>query len=166
MACPSKTASACLRSFEIWLERYADLGTGPVQQHPCIGLLNPQNVTHLLRGAALDVTKNQHQPLVLRQRLDGVLELLACLAGQEPMLRRGSQVLRRMGPMASIWRSSSPTPSATAAVRERKRIESSTGSEIRVQHYAVTGLARIESGEGLVDRTHREVLGLRRDIVP
>jgi len=66
----------------------------------------------------------------------------------------------------SSYRSSSPTPSAAAAVRERKRIESSTGSEIRVQHDAVTGLAQIESGEGLVDRTHREVLGLRRDIVP
>jgi len=61
-----------------------------VQQHPRIGLLKPESVTHLLRGAALDVTKNQHQPLVLGQRLDGALEVLACLLGEEPTLRRGS----------------------------------------------------------------------------
>ena len=96
--------AAGLRSFEIWLERHADLGTGPVQQHSYIGLLNPQNVTHFLRGTALDVTQDQYQPLVLGQRCDGVLEVLACLAGQEPMLRRGSQVLLRMGPMARLGR--------------------------------------------------------------
>ncbi len=39
-------------------------------------------------------------------------------------------------------------------------------SEIRVQHDAVAGLARFKAGEGLVDTAHREVLGLRRDIVP
>src|SRR5262249_9105525 len=42
----------------------------------------------------------------------------------------------------------------------------SNGSEIRVQHDAVTGLARFESGEGLVDLAHRIVLRLRRDFVP
>jgi hypothetical protein len=54
-----------LSSSEIWLERHANLGTGPVQQHPHIGLLKPESVTHLLRGAALDITQNQYQPLVL-----------------------------------------------------------------------------------------------------
>ena len=93
-----------LRSFEIWLERHAGLGTSAVQQHPYIGLVNSQGVGHFLRGAALDITKNQHPSLVLGQCCDGVLELLACLAGQEPMLRRGSQVLRRMGPMARLGR--------------------------------------------------------------
>src|SRR5688500_13715640 len=39
-------------------------------------------------------------------------------------------------------------------------------SKIRVQHDAVTGLARFESGEGLVDIAHREMLGLRRYVVP
>ena len=53
-----------------------------------------------------------------------------------------------------------------AVIRERKRSESSTGSEIGVQHDAVAGLARVKSGEGLVDRAHREVLGLRPNIVP
>ncbi len=42
----------------------------------------------------------------------------------------------------------------------------SSGSAIRLQHEAVTGLACCESGEGLVDMAHREVLGLRRDLVP
>jgi len=40
------------------------------------------------------------------------------------------------------------------------------GSEIRVQHDAVAGLAGFKPGEGLVDFTHREVLGLRCDVVP
>ena len=39
-------------------------------------------------------------------------------------------------------------------------------SAIRIQHDAVPGLACFKSGEGLVDLAHREVLGLRRDIVP
>src|SRR5262249_30031636 len=42
----------------------------------------------------------------------------------------------------------------------------SNGSEIRVQHDAVTGLARFKSGEGIVDLAHRIVLRLRRDLVP
>jgi hypothetical protein len=36
----------------------------------------------------------------------------------------------------------------------------SCGSEIRIQHDAVTGLACFKSGEGLVDLAHWEVLGL------
>jgi hypothetical protein len=39
-------------------------------------------------------------------------------------------------------------------------IRCSNGSEIRIEHDAVTGLASFKSGEGLVDLTHREVLGL------
>ena len=69
----SETASAGLRSFEICLECRAHLDAGPVQQHPCIRLLEPESVAHLLRGAALNVTENQHQPLVLGQRLDRAL---------------------------------------------------------------------------------------------
>src|SRR5262245_21726003 len=42
-------------------------------------------------------------------------------------------------------------------------IQWSSGSEICIQHDAVTRLAGLESGEGLVDLAHREVLGLRRD---
>src|SRR5260370_22296604 len=41
-----------------------------------------------------------------------------------------------------------------------------TGSETRVQHDAVTGLAGFKPAEGLVDMAHREVLGLRRDLAP
>src|SRR6202162_2938364 len=37
--------------------------------------------------------------------------------------------------------------------------------EIRVQDDPVTGLAGGKSGEGLVDLAHREVLGLRQDIM-
>ncbi len=75
-----------------------------MQQHPDISLLKPESVTHLLRGAALDVTQNQHQPLVLGQRRDGALEVLACLLGQEPALRRGSEVGRRVRPAARLGR--------------------------------------------------------------
>ena len=89
---------------EIWLEHRAHLGPGPVQQHPGIRLLKPESVTHLLRRAALDVTQNQHQPLVLGQRCDGALEVLTCLLGQEPALRRGSQVGRRVRPAARLGR--------------------------------------------------------------
>src|SRR5689334_9092105 len=39
-------------------------------------------------------------------------------------------------------------------------------SEIRVQYDAIAGLAGFKPGEGLVDFAHREVLGLRRDVVP
>ena len=46
------------------------------------------------------------------------------------------------------------------------RIRRSSGSEIRIQHDAVAGLARFKPGEGLVDIAHREVLVLRRDVVP
>jgi len=42
----------------------------------------------------------------------------------------------------------------------------SSGSAIRVQHDTVTGLASFKLGKGLVDIAHREVLGLRRDMVP
>src|SRR5258706_10930954 len=42
----------------------------------------------------------------------------------------------------------------------------SSRSEIRVKHDTVTRLACFKSGKGLVDIAHREVLGLRRDIVP
>src|SRR5262245_17094110 len=42
----------------------------------------------------------------------------------------------------------------------------SGGSEVRVQHDAVTGLAGLQAGESFVDLTHREVLGLRRHVVP
>ena len=42
----------------------------------------------------------------------------------------------------------------------------SSGSEIRIQHDAVPGLACFKSGEGLVDMAHREVLGLWHDMVP
>src|SRR5712672_1715710 len=41
----------------------------------------------------------------------------------------------------------------------------SSGSEIRIQHDPVTRLPGFEAGESLVDPAHREVLGLRRDIV-
>jgi len=41
-----------------------------------------------------------------------------------------------------------------------------SGSEIRIQHNTVAGLACFKSGEGLVDLAHWEVLGLRDDIVP
>src|SRR5216683_1327746 len=41
-----------------------------------------------------------------------------------------------------------------------------TGSEIRVQHDAVTGLAGFKPAESLVDLAHREVFVLRRDLVP
>src|SRR5882724_4990651 len=103
-ACPSRTPSAGLHPLEIWLEDRAHLGTGPVQQHPGVSLLKPESVTHLLRRAALDVTQNQHQPLVLGQRRDGALEVLTCLLGQEPALRRGSQVGRRVRPAARLGR--------------------------------------------------------------
>ena len=39
-------------------------------------------------------------------------------------------------------------------------------SEVHIQHDTVAGLAGFKSGEGLVDLAHREVLGLRRDLVP
>src|SRR5262249_25906966 len=42
----------------------------------------------------------------------------------------------------------------------------SGGSEVRVQHDAVTGLAGLQAGESFVDLTHREGLGLRRHVVP
>ena len=44
--------------------------------------------------------------------------------------------------------------------------DSEVKSEIRIQHDAVSGLACFEPSEGLVDLAHREVLGLRHDIVP
>src|SRR5258706_13036340 len=46
-----------------------------------------------------------------------------------------------------------------------ERIRWSRGSEIRVQHYAVTGLPGFKPGECLVDIAHGEVFGLRRDVV-
>jgi hypothetical protein len=73
-----------------------------VQQYPNIGLLKPEGVTHFLRGAALDVPEDEDQPLVLRQRLDGVLEMLACLPAQEPTLRRGFEVRLTMCPGAKL----------------------------------------------------------------
>src|SRR5262249_30704584 len=96
----SKTLSRDRGSLEIRLERRAHLGPSPVQQHPCVSLLHPKSVTHLLRGAALHVTEHQHQALMLRQRLYRVLELFSCLPGQEPTLGRGSGVGRRMCPMS------------------------------------------------------------------
>jgi hypothetical protein len=45
-------------------------------------------------------------------------------------------------------------------VLSRETIRWSIGSEIRIQHDAVTGLACFKSGEGLVDIAHREGLGL------
>jgi hypothetical protein len=39
----------------------------------------------------------------------------------------------------------------------------SVGIEIRVEHDAVSGLTRLESGDGVVDTAHRKVFGLRRD---
>ena len=42
----------------------------------------------------------------------------------------------------------------------------SCGSEIRVQHDAVTGFSRFQPGEGFVNVAHWVVFGLRRDIVP
>src|SRR5205807_651959 len=41
----------------------------------------------------------------------------------------------------------------------------STSLEIRVQDDAIAGFAGFESGEGLVDLAHGEVLGLRGDVV-
>src|SRR5262249_45532507 len=41
----------------------------------------------------------------------------------------------------------------------------SNGSEIRVQHDTVAGLTRLKPGESRFDLAHREVLGLRRDLV-
>src|SRR6516162_7396812 len=41
----------------------------------------------------------------------------------------------------------------------------SGGSEVRVQHDAVADLAGFQAGKGLVDLAHRDVLGLRRDVV-
>src|SRR5437870_13901350 len=46
-----------------------------------------------------------------------------------------------------------------------RRIRWPSRSEIRVQHDAITGLARFKAGESFVDLAHREVLGLRQDIV-
>src|SRR6266481_5661047 len=100
MARSSKTVSLDLRSLEIGLKRRAYLGPSPVQQDPGISLLDPKSVTHLFRGAALHVTEHQHQALMLGQRLDGVLELFACLPGQEPTLWRGSGVGGRMRPVS------------------------------------------------------------------
>src|SRR4029077_2814179 len=51
-------------------------------------------------------------------------------------------------------------------VLSRETIRWSSGSEIRVQHDAVTGLTGFKPGEGLIDTAHRKVLGLRHDIVP
>jgi hypothetical protein len=45
-------------------------------------------------------------------------------------------------------------------VLSRENIRWSSGSEIRIQHDAVTGLACFKSGEGFVDPAHRKVLGL------
>src|SRR6266851_2233481 len=91
-------------SFQIWLKRRPHLRTGPMQEHPSIGLLNAERVTHLLGRAALDVTKGQHQPLVRWQRVDRLLELLASLPAEEPMLRGGPEVARRACPVAGLGR--------------------------------------------------------------
>src|SRR5262245_38219198 len=104
MARSSKTLSRDLWSLEIGLERRANLGPSPVQQHPGISLLHPQSVTHFLRGAALHVTEHQHQALMLGQRLDRVLELFPCLPGQEPTLGRGFGVGGRMCPVSRLGR--------------------------------------------------------------
>src|SRR5271169_1860046 len=58
-----------------------------------------------------------------------------------------------------------PVFSGTLMVTYLENILLPSGSEIRVQHDAVTGLARFKPGEGLVDLAHREVFGLRQDIV-
>src|SRR5258707_613387 len=51
--------------------------------------------------------------------------------------------------------------SGTLMVTYLENILLPSGSEIRVQHDAVTGLARFKPGEDLVDLAHREVLGLQ-----
>src|SRR5713101_2157753 len=91
-------------SFEIWLERRPHLRPGPVQEHPSISLLNAEGVTHLLRRATLDVPKGQYEPLVRRQRVDRLLELLARLPAKEPMLRGGPEIARRACPVAGLGR--------------------------------------------------------------
>src|SRR5262245_18690451 len=73
-----------------------------MQQYPCISLRTPESVTQLLSRATLAVTENQHQPLVLGQRIDGVPEVFARLPGQEVALRRGSEVGRRLGPVTRL----------------------------------------------------------------
>ena len=45
---------------------------------------------------------------------------------------------------------------------KRKRV---IQSEVSIQHDAVTGLAGFQPSEGFVDFAHREMLGLRRDVV-
>src|SRR5882724_9145152 len=90
--------------FQIWLERRPHPRPGPVEEHPSISLPNAQRVTHLLRRATLDVPKGQHEPLVRRQRVDRLLELLAGLPGQEPTLRGGPDVARRACPVAGLGR--------------------------------------------------------------
>src|SRR5258706_3501013 len=91
-------------SSQIWLEGRPHPRPGPVQEHTTIGLPNAQRVTHLLRRATLDVPKGQHEPLVRRQRVDRLLELLARLPGQEPTLRGGPDLARRACPVAGVPR--------------------------------------------------------------
>src|SRR5262245_21902313 len=104
MARSPKTLSRDLCSLEIGLERRAHLGPSPVQQHPGISLLSSKSVTHFLRGAALHVTEHQHPALMLGQRLDGGLELLPCLPGQERTLGRGIGVREWMCPVSRLGR--------------------------------------------------------------
>ena len=47
----------------------------------------------------------------------------------------------------------------------RKISAQRSGSEIRVQYDAVAGLPGFKPGEGFVDSAHREVLGLRHNVV-
>ena len=62
---------------------------GSVQQHPSIDLPKPEGVADLLRRASLDIPQDQDESLVLRQRLDGLLQMCPCLPSQESTLRRG-----------------------------------------------------------------------------
>jgi hypothetical protein len=52
------------------------------------------------------------------------------------------------------------------AVNPRRPVAHHVGSKIRVQYDTVAGLAGFQAGKGIVNSTHWEMLGLRRDIVP
>lgn len=47
-----------------------------------------------------------------------------------------------------------------------RALQAQAVSEIRIQHDPVPGFTCVKSGKGLVDLAHREMLGLRCDLVP
>src|SRR4051795_1342509 len=86
---------------EMVLQRSADLGPGPVQEHSLVGLGNVQSVARFLRGETEDVPHRDHVALTRRQIGDRLKQDVARLVALQLLLRRGP-VHRRASPAARV----------------------------------------------------------------